>query len=86
MTFISVGKCQSIFEMRISKTTLFLCIAIQMITSNPIAQYYSDQAICTAPGSGLLCCTYPNRIGFSGALGNLSKIGLSPGKNRRPAR
>ena len=84
--FISFGKCQSIFEMRISKTTLFLCIALQMITSNPIAQYYSAQAICTAPGSGLLSGTYPNRIGFLGALSNLSEIALSPVKNRMPAR
>lgn len=49
-------------------------------------QFYSAQAICTSPGSGLLSGTYPKWIEFSGALGNLSKTELSSVKNRMPAR
>lgn len=39
--------------------------------------YYSAQAVSSASRAGLLTGCYPNRIGFHGALGPQSKIGLS---------
>lgn len=40
--------------------------------------YYSAQAVSSASRAGLLTGCYPNRIGFAGALGPKSKIGLNP--------
>ena len=39
--------------------------------------YYSPQAVSSASRAGLLTGCYPNRIGFSGALGPHSSIGIS---------
>ncbi len=41
------------------------------------SHYYSPQAVCSASRAGLLTGCYPNRIGFHGALGPTSKIGIS---------
>ena len=40
-------------------------------------QYYSAQAVSSASRAGLLTGCYPNRIGFSGALGPSDKIGIA---------
>ncbi len=40
--------------------------------------FYSAQAVSSASRAGLMTGCYPNRIGFAGALGPNSKIGLSP--------
>jgi len=40
-------------------------------------QYYSAQAVSSASRAGLLTGCYPNRIGFSGALGPNAKVGIS---------
>ncbi|MDD4776983.1 MAG: sulfatase [Fermentimonas sp.] len=40
-------------------------------------QYYSPQAVSSASRAGLLTGCYPNRIGFSGALGPEATIGIS---------
>ena len=40
--------------------------------------YYSTQAVCSASRASILTGTYPNRIGFSGALGPNSKKGINP--------
>ncbi|MDD2328363.1 MAG: sulfatase [bacterium] len=39
--------------------------------------YYSPQAVSSASRAGLLTGCYPNRVGFAGALGPASKIGIS---------
>ncbi|MDF9833467.1 arylsulfatase A-like enzyme [Ereboglobus sp. PH5-5] len=39
-------------------------------------RFYAAQAVCTASRVGLLTGCYPNRIGYSGALGPSSRIGL----------
>ena len=39
--------------------------------------FYSAQAVCSASRAALMTGCYPNRIGFSGALGPHSKIGIS---------
>ncbi len=39
--------------------------------------YYSPQAVCSASRAGLLTGCYPNRIGFSGALNHMAKIGIN---------
>lgn len=39
--------------------------------------YYSPQAVCSASRAGLLTGCYPNRVGFAGALGPSSPIGIS---------
>ena len=41
------------------------------------SQYYSPQAVSSASRAGLLTGSYPNRIGFSGALGPEATIGIS---------
>jgi arylsulfatase len=41
-------------------------------------QFYSPQAVCSASRAGLLTGCYPNRVGFSGAIDHMAKIGLSP--------
>lgn len=41
------------------------------------SQYYSPQAVSSASRAGLLTGCYPNRIGFAGALGPESKIGIA---------
>jgi len=38
--------------------------------------FLSAQAVCSASRAGLLTGCYPNRIGFSGALGPNSKVGI----------
>jgi arylsulfatase A len=40
-------------------------------------QFYVAQAVCSASRAGLLTGCYPNRIGFFGALGPNSRIGIS---------
>ena len=40
--------------------------------------YYSTQAVCSASRASILAGVYPNRIGFSGALGPNSKKGIHP--------
>ena len=40
--------------------------------------YYSPQAVCSASRASILTGSYPNRIGFSGALGPNSKKGINP--------
>ena len=40
--------------------------------------YYSTQAVCSASRASILTGAYPNRIGFSGALGPNSKKGINP--------
>ena len=40
--------------------------------------YYSTQAVCSASRASILTGTYPNRIGFSGALRPNSKKGINP--------
>lgn len=40
--------------------------------------FYAAQAICSASRAGLLTGCYPNRIGFSGALGPKAETGLDP--------
>ncbi len=40
--------------------------------------FHVAQAVCSASRVALLTGCYPNRIGFSGALGPRSKIGLNP--------
>ena len=40
--------------------------------------YYSPQAVCSASRAAILTGSYPNRIGFSGALGPNSKKGINP--------
>lgn len=47
-------------------------------------QYYSPQAVCTASRAGMLTGTYPNRIGFAGAIDHTSKMGLSPDEETIP--
>ncbi|MDA1019682.1 MAG: sulfatase [Bacteroidetes bacterium] len=39
--------------------------------------YYSPQAVCSASRAAILTGSYPNRIGFSGALGPNSKKGIN---------
>jgi arylsulfatase len=39
-------------------------------------RFYAAQAVCTASRAGLLTGCYPNRIGYSGALGPASRKGL----------
>lgn len=39
--------------------------------------YYSPQAVSSASRAGLLTGCYPNRIGFAGALGPTSEVGIS---------
>ena len=39
--------------------------------------YYSTQAVCSASRASILTGSYPNRIGFSGALDPNSKKGLN---------
>ena len=41
-------------------------------------QYYSPQPICSASRAGLMTGCYPNRVGFAGALGPRSNIGIAP--------
>lgn len=41
------------------------------------SQYYSPQAVSSASRAGLLTGCYPNRVGFSGALGPNATIGIS---------
>ena len=40
-------------------------------------QFYAAQAVSTASRAGLLTGCYPNRIGFQGAMGPTSKVGIS---------
>lgn len=47
-------------------------------------QFYSPQAVCTASRAGVLTGTYPNRIGFAGALDHMSKMGLNPEEQTIP--
>lgn len=47
-------------------------------------QFYSPQAVCTASRAGLLTGSYPNRIGFSGALDHMAKTGLNPEEETIP--
>ncbi len=47
-------------------------------------QFYSPQAVCTASRAGVLSGSYPNRIGFSGALDHTSKTGLNPDEETIP--
>lgn len=47
-------------------------------------QFYSPQAVCTASRAGVLTGTYPNRIGFAGALDHMSKMGLNPDEQTIP--
>lgn len=47
-------------------------------------QFYSPQAVCTASRAGLLTGTYPNRIGFSGALDHMAKTGINPEEETIP--
>jgi len=47
-------------------------------------QFYSPQAVCTASRAGLLTGTYPNRIGFAGALDHMAKTGLNPEEETIP--
>jgi len=42
--------------------------------------YYSPQAVSSASRAGLLTGCYPNRIGFSGALGPAATIGIADGE------
>lgn len=42
-----------------------------------LTNYYSPQAVSSASRAGLLTGCYPNRVGFFGALGPHSKIGIS---------
>lgn len=46
--------------------------------------YYSPQAVCTASRAGLLTGCYPNRIGISGALSHVSKVGISAEEETLP--
>lgn len=39
--------------------------------------YYSPQAVSSASRAGLLTGCYPNRVGFAGALGPTSRVGIS---------
>ena len=39
-------------------------------------QFYVAQAVSSASRAGLLTGCYPNRIGFQGALGPTSKVGI----------
>lgn len=39
--------------------------------------YYSPQAVSSASRAGLLTGCYPNRVGFAGALGPTSEVGIS---------
>ncbi len=41
------------------------------------SHYYAPQAVCSASRAGLLTGCYPNRIGFAGALGPSSPVGIS---------
>ncbi len=41
------------------------------------SRYYAPQAVCSASRAGLLTGCYPNRIGFAGALGPKSRIGIA---------
>ncbi len=41
------------------------------------SQYYSPQAVSSASRAGLLTGAYPNRVGFSGALGPNATIGIA---------
>ena len=43
-----------------------------------LTSYYSTQAVCSASRASILTGSYPNRIGFSGALGPNSKKGINP--------
>jgi arylsulfatase len=40
--------------------------------------FLAAQAVCSASRAGILTGCYPNRVGISGALSPLSKIGLNP--------
>lgn len=39
--------------------------------------YYSAQAVCSASRAAILTGSYPNRIGFSGALGPNAQVGIN---------
>ena len=43
-----------------------------------LRSYYSSQAVCSASRASILTGSYPNRIGFSGALGPNSNKGINP--------
>ena len=43
-----------------------------------LSSYYATQAVCSASRASILTGSYPNRIGFSGALGPNSKKGINP--------
>lgn len=40
-------------------------------------RFYAAQAVCTASRAGLLTGCYPNRIGYHGAMGPASRLGLA---------
>ncbi|BCM90142.1 arylsulfatase [Abditibacteriota bacterium] len=46
--------------------------------------FHVPQPICTASRAGLITGCYPSRIGFKGALGPNSKIGISDGETTLP--
>ncbi len=46
--------------------------------------FLSAQAVCSASRAGILTGCYPNRVGFSGALGPNSSIGINAGEELIP--
>src|SRR6185295_10803787 len=51
---------------------------------NRFTNFYVPQAVCSASRAALLTGSYPTRVGISGALGPLARIGINDNERLLP--